>query len=411
MRVPLLGSILWLVPDSGICCRPPEHGDDSARGGDARRHPRHRLHRRFAPGADAQPDGGQAVAFYAVIANLIGLGLGPTAVALLTDYVFGDGEAAVLAVDRRLRLSCHHHLGAVAVTQAVSRERGRDRAGGGGSMRMLRAVALAAIFFLTARRAPDYLDYSGRDDVLSGGVKMIPVKTPKGRSASGPSASATTRRSRCCCCTAGRAPRTSTSRPSTATSPRAGIEYYYYDQLGSYYSDQPDEPELWEMPRFVEEVEQVRQALGLDRDNFYLLGQSWGGILAIEYALAVPGAPQGPDHLQHDGQHPGVQRVRPEGADAGDGSRRCWRRSSGFEAAGDYENPRYMELLIEHHYVAAHPAHARRRVAGPGEPRVQAPQQGDLHPDAGAERAGGERQARSTGIASRTSARSRCRRW
>ena len=43
--------------------------------------------------------------------------------------------------------------------------------------------------------------------------------------------------------------------------PAAAIEYYYYDQLGSAYSDQPDDPDLWELPRFVEEVEQVRQAL------------------------------------------------------------------------------------------------------------------------------------------------------
>jgi len=50
-----------------------------------------------------------------------------------------------------------------------------------------------------------------------------------------------------------------------------GCHYYYYDQLGSAYSDQPDEPSLWELPRFVEEVEQVRQALGLNHDNFYLL--------------------------------------------------------------------------------------------------------------------------------------------
>jgi proline iminopeptidase len=67
--------------------------------------------------------------------------------------------------------------------------------------------------------------------------------------------------------------------------PAAGIEYYYYDQLGSFRSDQPDEPSLWELDRFVDEVEQVRQALGLDRSNFVLFGQSWGGLLATEYAI------------------------------------------------------------------------------------------------------------------------------
>src|SRR5438067_8361037 len=58
--------------------------------------------------------------------------------------------------------------------------------------------------------------------------------------------------------------------------PAAGIEYFYYDQLGSERSDQPDEPDLWEIPRFVDEVEQVRQALGLTPDNSFLLGHSWG---------------------------------------------------------------------------------------------------------------------------------------
>jgi proline iminopeptidase len=58
-----------------------------------------------------------------------------------------------------------------------------------------------------------------------------------------------------------------------------------YDQLGSYYSDQPTDSSLWTTDRFVEEVEQVRKALGLNKDNFYLLGNSWGGLLAMEYAL------------------------------------------------------------------------------------------------------------------------------
>jgi proline iminopeptidase len=65
--------------------------------------------------------------------------------------------------------------------------------------------------------------------------------------------------------------------------PAAGVEFYYYDQLGSHYSDQPNDPNLWTVERFREELEQVRAALGLE--NFYLYGQSWGGMLGIEYAL------------------------------------------------------------------------------------------------------------------------------
>jgi proline iminopeptidase len=65
--------------------------------------------------------------------------------------------------------------------------------------------------------------------------------------------------------------------------PQAGIEMYYYDQLGCNNSDQPDDPSLWTLARYTEEVEEVRRGLGLD--NFVLFGHSWGGILAIEYAL------------------------------------------------------------------------------------------------------------------------------
>jgi len=65
--------------------------------------------------------------------------------------------------------------------------------------------------------------------------------------------------------------------------PQRGIQFHYYDQLGSHYSDQPDDPSLWTVARFCDEVEQVRAALGLE--NFYLFGHSWGGMLGIEYAL------------------------------------------------------------------------------------------------------------------------------
>ena len=132
--------------------------------------------------------------------------------------------------------------------------------------------------------------------------------------------------------------------------PAAGIEYYYYDQLGSAYSDQPDAPELWEIPRFVDEVEQVRKALGLDSSNFYLFGQSWGGILAIEYALEHQENLKGliisnmmasiPAYNEY------AEKVIMPAMD-----QTVLAEIKVYEAAGDYDNQRYMELLFEHHYV------------------------------------------------------------
>jgi proline iminopeptidase len=68
--------------------------------------------------------------------------------------------------------------------------------------------------------------------------------------------------------------------------PAAGISYWYYDQLGCGFSDQPKDAALWTIERFTQEVEEVRHALGLER--MVLLGHSWGGLLGIEYALRHP---------------------------------------------------------------------------------------------------------------------------
>ena len=132
--------------------------------------------------------------------------------------------------------------------------------------------------------------------------------------------------------------------------PNAGIEYYSYDQLGSAYSDQPDAPELWDVPRFVEEVEQVRQALKLDHTNFYLLGQSWGGILAIEYALKYQQnlkgliisnmAPSIPAYNQY------ASKVLMPAMD-----QKALAEIKRLKAAGQYDNPRYDQLLMQHFYV------------------------------------------------------------
>src|SRR5215813_4324028 len=66
-----------------------------------------------------------------------------------------------------------------------------------------------------------------------------------------------------------------------------GRRVIFYDQLGAGNSDHPHNPELWTVPLFVEEVGVVRQALGLER--LHILGQSWGGMLGMEYALTQPG--------------------------------------------------------------------------------------------------------------------------
>ncbi len=65
-----------------------------------------------------------------------------------------------------------------------------------------------------------------------------------------------------------------------------GRRVIFYDQLGAGNSDHPHDPSMWTVPLFVEELGVVRRALGLDR--VHILGQSWGGMLAMEYALTQP---------------------------------------------------------------------------------------------------------------------------
>ncbi|ARM15723.1 MULTISPECIES: proline iminopeptidase-family hydrolase [Rhizobium] len=62
-----------------------------------------------------------------------------------------------------------------------------------------------------------------------------------------------------------------------------GYRVIAFDQLGTGASDRPDDPSLWTIGRYVEETETVRKALGLGK--VHMLGHSWGGWLAIEYAL------------------------------------------------------------------------------------------------------------------------------
>jgi proline iminopeptidase len=131
--------------------------------------------------------------------------------------------------------------------------------------------------------------------------------------------------------------------------PAEGIEFIYYDQLGSYMSDKPTDSSLWTTGRFVEEVEQVRKALGLNKDNFYLLGHSWGGILAMEYALKYQDNLKGliisnmmsscPDYGKYANEVLSKQ-MDPKVLDT----------IRVLEAKKDFGNPKYMELLTPNFY-------------------------------------------------------------
>lgn len=130
---------------------------------------------------------------------------------------------------------------------------------------------------------------------------------------------------------------------------REGFEFYEYDQLGSYYSDQPKDSSLWTTERFVEEVEQVRQAIGADSSNFYLLGNSWGGILAMEYALKYQSHLKGLLVSNMMASAPEYGRYAEEVL-APQMDTAVLREVRAIEAAKDFSNPRYMELLIPHFY-------------------------------------------------------------
>jgi proline iminopeptidase len=195
-------------------------------------------------------------------------------------------------------------------------------------------------------------EFSGvnRHDILSGGVQMIPVETPKGTFRVWTKRIGNHPTIKVLLLHGGPGLTHEYLEAFDSYFPQVGFEYYYYDQLGSYYSDRPDEPDLWELPRFVEEVEQVRQFLGLDRDNFYLYGHSWGGILAIEYALKYQQHLKGliisnmmasiPAYNEY-AQQVLMPAIAPE----------VVAEIEQIEAQADYDNPRYMELLIPHHYV------------------------------------------------------------
>jgi proline iminopeptidase len=196
----------------------------------------------------------------------------------------------------------------------------------------------------------NYLDFSKRDDQFTGGIKMIPIKTSKGTFNVWTKRIGNNPKIKVLLLHGGPGLTHELYECFEGYFPNEGIEFIYYDQLGSYYSDQPKDKSLWTNERFVEEVEQVRIALNLNKNNFYILGQSWGGILAMDYALKYQQNLKGliisnmmasiPEYNKYAQEVLGPQM-----------DKNIYNEIMQLEKNNDFNNPRYTELLFEHYYT------------------------------------------------------------
>jgi proline iminopeptidase len=202
-----------------------------------------------------------------------------------------------------------------------------------------------------AQKAPTLRAYFADPAAIrEGGVKLIPIKTPKGNFKVWTKRFGNNPRIKLLLLHGGPGGTHEAFESFEGFLPAEGIEFIYYDQLGSAYSDQPKDRDLWTIDRFVDEVEQVRVALGLNKDNFYLLGHSWGGILATEYALKHGAHLKGlvisnmmmsiPDY-NHYADTVLAKQMDPA----------VVKEIHDLEVAGKYEDPRYSELLLPNFYA------------------------------------------------------------
>lgn len=220
---------------------------------------------------------------------------------------------------------------------------------------MLPALLLASTILLsgcvTNTTQPEAKDYFKQEEkgIKTGGVKVIPIQTPKGTFKVWTKRVGNNPTIKLLLLNGGPGATHEYFECMESFLPTEGIEFIYYDQLGCGNSDNPAESAFWDLDRYVEEVEQVRVALGLNKDNFYLLGHSWGGILGMQYALKYQQHMKGliisnmmcdvPEYGEYAKKVLGPQMPK----EVLDTIRM-------IEAKGDFANPKYMELLYPHFY-------------------------------------------------------------
>ena len=194
-----------------------------------------------------------------------------------------------------------------------------------------------------------YFDNRGHPDAWSGGARKIAISTPKGPHQVWVKRVGNNPRLKLLLLTGGPGLSHAYLEVMDSYLPREGVEYYHYDQLETGASDRPDDDSLWTLDRYVDEVDQVRRAIGGSKDNFCVLGHSWGGVVAIEYALAHQ------DQLKCliisnmmasiPAYNAYADKVLKPELDLA-----VLKEILAIEAAGKTDQPRYMELLMPNWY-------------------------------------------------------------
>jgi proline iminopeptidase len=188
------------------------------------------------------------------------------------------------------------------------------------------------------------------NEVQTGGIKVFPIETPKGKFNIWTKRIGNNPKIKLLLLNGGPGATHEYFECFESFLPQEGIEIIYYDQLGCGLSDNPNDTSMWNLSRFVEEVEQVRKTLNLTKDNFYLLGHSWGGILAMQYALKYQDNLKGLIISNMMSSCPAygkyAQDVLAPQFDA-----KILDTIRQIEKKGDFANPKYMELLMPNFYA------------------------------------------------------------
>ena len=217
---------------------------------------------------------------------------------------------------------------------------------------ILAAMAFALIISCNPKDESISLkDYHKAEEsvVKNGGVKMISIETPKGKFNVWTKTVGNNPKIKVLLLNGGPGATHEYFECFDSFLPSEGIEYIYYDQLGCGNSDDSKDVSMWDLPRYVEEVEQVRKALNLGPDNFYLLGHSWGGILAMQYALKYQKNLKGLIISNMMSSCPAYGKYADEVL-AKQMDPKIVKEIKDLEKNKQYDNPRYMELLIPNFY-------------------------------------------------------------